>query len=96
MTRSQISQFTSWLGQRSYEARLARFGIERLREIARENGKKGGRPKGSPSTTLRTGGKWKGGRPRLPDNQVSKAALYQRARRARLKQAAKAAQTKGR
>jgi hypothetical protein len=24
--------------------RVARFGIERLREIARENGKKGGRP----------------------------------------------------
>jgi len=47
MTRSEISQFTSWLGKRSYEARLARFGIERLQEIARENGKKGGRPKGS-------------------------------------------------
>ena len=47
MTHSQIRQFTSWLGKRSYEARLARFGMERLREIARENGKKGGRPKGS-------------------------------------------------
>jgi len=47
MRRSEIRQFTSWLGQRSYEARLARFGIERLRQIARENGKLGGRPKGS-------------------------------------------------
>ena len=89
MTRSEIRQFTSWLGQRSYEARLARFGIERLQEIARENGKKGGRPVGS--------GKWKGGRPRLPDDQVTPAALYQRARRERLKQqAVKAAQEKGR
>ena len=47
MTRAEIQEFTSWLGQRSYEARLARFGIERLQEIARANGKKGGRPKGS-------------------------------------------------
>ncbi len=47
MTRSEISEFTSWLGTQSYKARLARFGIERLREIARENGKKGGRPVGS-------------------------------------------------
>jgi hypothetical protein len=39
--------FTSWLGRRSYKARLERFGIKRLQEIARENGKKGGRPKGS-------------------------------------------------
>jgi hypothetical protein len=45
MTRSEIASFTSWLGKRSYEARLARFGIKRIREIARENGKKGGRPK---------------------------------------------------
>ena len=47
MTKAEIQKFTSWLGQRSYETRLARFGIERLRELARENGKKGGRPKGS-------------------------------------------------
>lgn len=57
MTKSEVRQFTSWLGKRSYEARLARFGIERLQEIARENGKKGGRPKGSGSTPLTTGGK---------------------------------------
>jgi len=33
------------LGRRSYRARLKRFGKERLQEIARENGKKGGRPR---------------------------------------------------
>ena len=44
MTRSQVKKFTSWLGKRSYAARVERLGIERIREIARENGKKGGRP----------------------------------------------------
>lgn len=44
MTASDLRHFTSWLGQRSYEARLQRFGIARIREIARENGKQGGRP----------------------------------------------------
>jgi hypothetical protein len=44
MTKRELKQFTSWLGQRSYAARLERLGIERIREIARENGKKGGRP----------------------------------------------------
>jgi galactokinase/mevalonate kinase-like predicted kinase len=47
MTRSELRQFTSWLGKRSYKARLKRLGLERLQEIARENGKMGGRPKGS-------------------------------------------------
>ena len=47
MTESELRRFTSWLGKRSYEARLRRLGIERLREIARANGTKGGRPKGS-------------------------------------------------
>jgi len=45
--QSDIQHFTSWLGKRSYKARLERFGLERLQEIARENGKKGGRPRGS-------------------------------------------------
>jgi hypothetical protein len=45
--QSDIRQFTSWLGRRSYKARLERFGLEKLQEIARENGKLGGRPKGS-------------------------------------------------
>ena len=44
MTESELRQFTSWLGKRSYKARLQRFGIEYIREIARENGKQGGRP----------------------------------------------------
>jgi len=44
MRKSDIQQFTSWLGKRSYRARVEHLGIERIREIARENGKKGGRP----------------------------------------------------
>ena len=50
MKQSDISKFTSWLGKRSYKARLERFGLERIQEIARENGKKGGRPKSSGGT----------------------------------------------
>ena len=44
MTRTELKSFTSWLGKRSYAARVERLGIERIRNIARENGKKGGRP----------------------------------------------------
>ncbi len=55
MKKSEIQRFTSWLGKKSYRARVERFGLERLQEIARENGKKGGRPKGS-------GKKQKGGK----------------------------------
>ena len=44
MNKSELRQFTSWLGKRSYKARVEKLGIERIREIARENGKKGGRP----------------------------------------------------
>ena len=44
MNRTELKKFTSWLGKRSYATRLDRLGIERIREIARENGKKGGRP----------------------------------------------------
>ncbi len=44
MTRTELRRFTSWLGKRSYAVRLQRLGIERIREIARENGKKGGKP----------------------------------------------------
>lgn len=57
MKQSEIKQFTSWLGKRSYKARLERFGLERLQEIARENGKKGGRPRGSGKKQRRKGGK---------------------------------------
>jgi hypothetical protein len=45
--RTAVSKAASLMGKRGYEARLERFGIERLQEIARENGKLGGRPKGS-------------------------------------------------
>lgn len=50
MTRTEVRKFTSWLGKRSYAARVERLGIERVRQIARENGKRGGRPpkKGKP------------------------------------------------
>jgi galactokinase/mevalonate kinase-like predicted kinase len=44
MNQTDIKKFTSWLGKRSYKARVENLGIERIREIARENGKKGGRP----------------------------------------------------
>ena len=47
MTQTEVRTFTSWLGKRSYKARVKRLGLERIQEIARENGKKGGRPKGS-------------------------------------------------
>lgn len=45
MNRTELKKFTSWLGKRSYAARLEHLGIDRIRQIARENGKKGGRPK---------------------------------------------------
>jgi hypothetical protein len=45
MRPAPISKAASLMGQRSYRVRVRRFGIERIREIARENGKKGGRPK---------------------------------------------------
>lgn len=45
--KSEIQQFASWLGKRSYRARLERLGLERIQEIARANGQKGGRPKAS-------------------------------------------------
>ncbi|MEK7752031.1 MAG: hypothetical protein AAB654_08955 [Acidobacteriota bacterium] len=45
MTKAEIERFASWLGRRSYKARLERLGLERIQAIARENGKKGGRPR---------------------------------------------------
>jgi hypothetical protein len=47
MEAAEIRQFTSWLGKRSYQVRLERLGLEQIQRIARENGKKGGRPKGT-------------------------------------------------
>jgi hypothetical protein len=54
MTKSELEKFTIWLGNRSDQARLQRFGIERIRESARENGKKGGRPISRPRETSAT------------------------------------------
>jgi hypothetical protein len=45
MGRNLLSEAGSLLGKRSYQARLKKLGIERLGEIARENGKRGGRPR---------------------------------------------------
>jgi hypothetical protein len=45
--QTAASKDASLMGKRSYKARVERFGIERLQEIARENGKLGGRPKGT-------------------------------------------------
>jgi hypothetical protein len=45
MKQSDVKAFTSWLGKRSYKARLERLGLERIQAIARENGKLGGRPR---------------------------------------------------
>ena len=44
MGKKAVAEAASLMGKRSYAARLERLGIERIREIARENGKKGGRP----------------------------------------------------
>jgi hypothetical protein len=44
MPKKTVSEAASLMGKRSYRARVERLGIERIREIARENGKKGGRP----------------------------------------------------
>jgi hypothetical protein len=57
MNATEIKRFTSWLGKRSYKARLERFGLERIQEIARENGKKGGRPKAGPRRQAKKGRK---------------------------------------
>lgn len=51
------SKAASLMGKRSYKARLERFGLERLQQIARENGKKGGRPRGSGKKQEKKGGK---------------------------------------
>ena len=45
MTKQQRTEYAAWMGRRSYRVRLERLGIERLQAIARENGKKGGRPR---------------------------------------------------
>jgi hypothetical protein len=44
MASKSVTKAASLMGKRSYRARVARLGIERIREIARTNGKLGGRP----------------------------------------------------
>jgi hypothetical protein len=44
-----INKAASLMGKASYRARLRRLGIERIREIARQNGRKGGRPPKKPA-----------------------------------------------
>ncbi len=51
--KTAASKAASVMGKRSYNARLERLGIERLQEIARENGKRGGRPKKNESSEKR-------------------------------------------
>ena len=72
-----VSEAAKLLGKRSWKARLKRYGIRKLKQKLSAAGKAAKRS----------------GRPRLPDDQVKPDALYQRARRARLK--AKANQKKG-
>ena len=56
MRKSDVQKVMSWIGKRSYPARLDRLGLERLQAIARDNGKKGGRPKGSGKKKTKEGG----------------------------------------
>lgn len=44
MPLNSASRAASILGKLSYKARLKRLGLNRVREIARQNGKLGGRP----------------------------------------------------
>ena len=39
--QSQLAEVMSWLGKRSYTTRVQRFGIERIREIARAEWEEG-------------------------------------------------------
>lgn len=57
MTKRELREFTSWLGKRSYKARLERLGLERIQEIARKNGEQGGRPR-KPLSQLSAAGKY--------------------------------------
>ena len=67
--KKEVNQAAKLLGKRSWKARLNRYGIRKLKQKLSAAGKAAKRS----------------GRPRLPDDQVKPDALYQRARRARLK-----------
>jgi hypothetical protein len=42
LTEADLPEAASLLGARSYKVRVERLGMERIREIARENGRKNG------------------------------------------------------
>ena len=65
----EVNQAASLMGKRSWKARLKRYGVKKLKQKLSAAGKAAKRS----------------GRPRLPDSEVTPNALYQRARRARLK-----------
>ena len=44
MSEARLVKSSKAHSKRSYRARVERRGIERIREIARQNGKQGGRP----------------------------------------------------
>ena len=54
MDKKIISEAAAAMARKGYRARLERYGLERIQEIARENGKKGGRP---PKRAAKKGGK---------------------------------------
>ena len=55
-SKTARSEAARLMGRQSYRVRLERLGLARLQEIARENGKKGGRPKGSGKNAAVDGG----------------------------------------
>jgi hypothetical protein len=66
---TQVREAASLMGKRSWKAKLKRYGVRKLKQQLSAAGKAAKRS----------------GRPRLPDSEVTPNALYQRARRARLK-----------
>lgn len=44
VTKTEISRAASAMGKKAWRVRLEVQGIEEIRRVARENGKKGGRP----------------------------------------------------
>ena len=68
-TPPQVQRAASLMGKRSWQARLKRYGIKKLKQ------------KLSAASKIAK----RSGRPRLPDDQVKPNTLYQRERRERLK-----------
>jgi len=66
-----VNQAAKLLGKRSWKARVKRYGMKKLKQKLSAAGKAAKHS----------------GRPRLPDDQVTPGALYQRKRRERMKAA---------